>query len=51
MPTTAESFFGLMRDFPLLNFLKALATFAAKSDFLWISATFMDTMLVTVMLM
>ena len=51
MPTTAESFFGLMSDFPLLNFLKGLATLATKSDFLWIFATGMDTMYVTTMLM
>ena len=39
-----------MSDFPLLDFLKGLATLATKSDFLWTSATDMDTMLVTAML-
>ena len=39
-----------MSDFTLLDFLKGLATLATKSDFLWTSATDMDTMLVTAML-
>ena len=50
MPSTAESCFGLMSDFPLLDFLKGLATLATKLDFLWTSIAGMDTMLVTAML-
>ena len=50
MSPTAENCVGLMSYFPLLDFLKGLATLAAKSDFLWTSATGMDAMLVTAML-
>ena len=51
MPPTAEKSFGLMSDLPLRNILKGLATLATKSNLLWISATGMDTILVTAMLM
>ena len=51
MAPTAEKSFGLMSDLPLRNILKGLATLATKSNLLWISATGMDTILVTAMLM
>ena len=51
MPPAAESYFGLMSDFPLLDFLICLATLTTKLGFLWTFATCMDTRLVTAMLM
>ena len=39
-----------MSNFPLLDILKGLATLATKSDFSWTSATGMDNIPVTAML-